>query len=600
MRLVEVRLANFRAYQEEQSFNVSDLTALIGRNDAGKSTVLDALGLFFDHQLCKADVGDRCVHSSEDAEVSVTCVFTELPEAIVLDDTSETSLKDEYLVTGNGSLAIKKVFSGKTFKAEPYILAIHPSIPDCCDLLTKKNPELKKLASQLKAAADERSNTSLRKAIRNAFEDLRLKPSLINLKSTTGKEIWSAIEAQLPIFNLFRADRPSTDDESEVQDPLRVAIKEALRSQSIELNRIAECVRQQTLDVAQRTLAKLGELDPTLAKSLTPVFRADPKWESLFKLSLDGDDGIPVNKRGSGVRRLILLSFFQAEVERLRVAAGEKAVIYAIEEPETSQHPENQRRVVDALVRISEEPGRQVLLTTHVPALAARLPVHGVRYVTQNDHTRKAIQERADMQIIASDLGVLPDLFGPVKILVCVEGPTDVDIIRVLARVVRTEDPDLPDLDSADIVMIPLGGDTLKDWVNRRYLKDFNLPEFHLYDGDKATSAKHELTSLSKRGDGSVGLLTKKREIENYLHEATLPEQVKGKVKITDDCDVEAELRAALGKKRLGGRKLKRILAEECAPRMNAGLLKDRNGFEEVRSWLKTIGSVLEQASVKG
>ena len=59
-------------------------------------------------------------------------------------------------------------------------------------------------------------------------------------------------------------------------------------------------------------------------------------------------------------------------------------------------------------------------------------------------------------------------------------------------------------------------------------------------------------------------------------------------------------MRAALGKKQLGGRKLKRILAEECAPRMTARLLKDRNGFEEVRSWLKTIGSVLEQSSANG
>ena len=108
MRLVEVRLANFRAYQEEQAFSVSDLTALIGRNDAGKSTVLDALGLFFDHQLCKADPGDRCVHSSEDAEVSVTCIFCDLPDSIVLDDSSETSLREEYLLTESGTLAIRK------------------------------------------------------------------------------------------------------------------------------------------------------------------------------------------------------------------------------------------------------------------------------------------------------------------------------------------------------------------------------------------------------------------------------------------------------------------------------------------------------------
>lgn len=598
MRLIEVRIANFRAYQTEQSFVVTDLTALIGRNDVGKSTLLDALGLFFEHSLCKADERDRCVHAEMDAEVSVTCVFTDLPEKLVLDDSSETTLADEYLLDSAGRLVLTKVFAGKTFKAEPFVDAFHPRVQQCADLLTKKNGELKRIAATVGASADERSNVSLRSAIRKAFPDLQLSQIRLPLKAESGKEIWSALERHLPLFNLFRADRPSTDEESEVQDPLRLAVKEALQAQTAELERIAEDVRKKTLAVASRTLDKLAALDPALAKSLNPVFRTDQKWESLFKLSLDGDDGIPVNKRGSGVRRLILLSFFQAEVERLSAENGNRAVIYAIEEPETSQHPDNQRRVVDALVRLSEEPGRQVILTTHVPALAARLPVQGVRYVTQSNATRRSIESNADMRAIAGDLGVLPDLFGPVKVLVCVEGPTDIEIVRVLARIVRMEHPNLIDLDAPDVVMIPLGGDTLKDWVNRRYLKEFNLPEFHMYDGDKRLTASADLAALTARGDGSRGLLTQKREIENYLHEDTLPPQVRGRFKITDDCDVEAELANALGKSKLGGRKLKRILSEECAPRMTAALLKKRDAFAEVVSWLEGIGATMARDRV--
>ena len=63
-------------------------------------------------------------------------------------------------------------------------------------------------------------------------------------------------------------------------------------------------------------------------------------------MALRDGNGVPVNKRGSGARRLILLSFFRAQAER---AAGGKEVIYAIEEPETSQHPDNQRALAEAL-----------------------------------------------------------------------------------------------------------------------------------------------------------------------------------------------------------------------------------------------------------
>ncbi|BAR96669.1 predicted ATP-dependent endonuclease, OLD family [Prevotella intermedia] len=42
----------------------------------------------------------------------------------------------------------------------------------------------------------------------------------------------------------------------------------------------------------------------------------DLKWAELFKsVSIEGNDGIAMNKRGSGVRRLILLNFFRAKAE---------------------------------------------------------------------------------------------------------------------------------------------------------------------------------------------------------------------------------------------------------------------------------------------
>ena len=46
MKLKEVRIRNFRCYKDEVSITFDDLTALVGRNDAGKSTIMDALDIF--------------------------------------------------------------------------------------------------------------------------------------------------------------------------------------------------------------------------------------------------------------------------------------------------------------------------------------------------------------------------------------------------------------------------------------------------------------------------------------------------------------------------------------------------------------------------
>jgi DNA repair exonuclease SbcCD ATPase subunit len=42
VKLIELRLRNFRCFRDETSIGFDDLTALVGRNDAGKSTIMDA------------------------------------------------------------------------------------------------------------------------------------------------------------------------------------------------------------------------------------------------------------------------------------------------------------------------------------------------------------------------------------------------------------------------------------------------------------------------------------------------------------------------------------------------------------------------------
>lgn len=51
MKLKQLKLKNFRGYNSDTYLEVSDLTALIGKNDAGKSTILEALEIFFNNKL---------------------------------------------------------------------------------------------------------------------------------------------------------------------------------------------------------------------------------------------------------------------------------------------------------------------------------------------------------------------------------------------------------------------------------------------------------------------------------------------------------------------------------------------------------------------
>lgn len=58
-------------------------------------------------------------------------------------------------------------------------------------------------------------------------------------------------------------------------------------------------------------------MDPAVANSLNPVIpTADKlKWADVFKaVSISGDEDIPINKRGSGVKRLVLLNFSEQKL----------------------------------------------------------------------------------------------------------------------------------------------------------------------------------------------------------------------------------------------------------------------------------------------
>ena len=418
MRLVEVALENFRGYAQRTVLSVDNLTILVGRNDAGKSTFLDALDVVLGGG--KMDASDINVRAPVNSYVSIECAFDDLPDSLTLDAGSKTTLKDEYLVDELGRLRLRWMYEiggdaidRRLGKQQVRVIALHPGNSELADLHSKKNADLKRMVETAGVAGEceLNNNASMRQALWKQAclsNALNCKLTELDLSKEDGKSIFSQIQTALPMFVLFRADRPSTDQDAEVQDPMKVAVRTALEELRSEVDAIKDKVREKALEVAGRTVNSLREFDESLAASLEPVF-ADPKIESAFRLTLLGDDGIAVNKRGSGVRRLVLFSFFRAEVERRQLDSGGRGVIYAIEEPETAQHPNFQRRVINTLWQLSETDGYQVNATTHSPGLAELIPSDALRLVSNDGTNRKvAVGDDALLEAVRT-LGVVPD-----------------------------------------------------------------------------------------------------------------------------------------------------------------------------------------------
>ena len=527
MKLEKLIIKNFRVFKEEREITFSDLTAFVGCNDIGKSTILEALEIFFNNETVKIEKADISVYAEDGADIEISCCFSGFPEQLIIDSTASTSLDEEYLLNRNGFLEIKKVFtiSSKTTE-KVYIVCEHPSNENINDLMMLNITDLRRRASALgiETIDDLRVKADIRKAIRELVTPIILETKQVQVDKEGGKDVYESIKKYLPIYALFQTDRQSRDDDREVLDPLKVAIKEALQIMSDELEQINSQVRDKAMEIAEQTLGKLQEMDPELASILVPDFKTEPKYDSIYKLSISSDNGIPINKRGSGVRRLILLSFFRAEAERRMIDTNATSVIYAFEEPETSQHPDYQKLLVDALIDISESDNSQVILTTHTPALGGILPTWSLRFLHKNENGENVVSSGSDdiLDRICNALGILPEPINVgAKGILLVEGPSDVFFYNHLSEKLCEGDHIDSSLKDKNIIVAPAGGvDTLKNWITRRIIDQFNIPWGIYIDSDIGTSKEEDRREMvnNLRVSGIKAYSTKKREGENYIH----------------------------------------------------------------------------------
>lgn len=399
MKLVKLILENFRGYKNRTEIDIVDFTVFVGKNDVGKSTILEALDIFFNDgqgtvKLDKDDLSKNC--SAED-EILIGCIFDVSDMGIVIDDSYQTSLKKEYLLNRSGKLEILKRYKNGG-KPKAFLVANHPTNEGFSDLLLKKQSELRAIVDTLKISdVDKTKNAEMRTAIWRAIPTLVLDEREIDISKEDAKKIAEKLWGYLPLFALFQADRKNSDGDSEVQDPMKLAVRKALSEPEIvdALEKVSSQVWQTLEDVANRTLEKLKEMNPAVADGLSvrlPLVK-DLKWGDVFKsVSIIGTDEVPINKRGSGIRRLVLLNFFRVEADWLRENQQQRGVIYAIEEPETSQHLSHQRELIRALMCISNRESAQVLLTTHSPSVVKMLCFDNLRLIRDCENGGKKIE----------------------------------------------------------------------------------------------------------------------------------------------------------------------------------------------------------------
>lgn len=203
-------------------------------------------------------------------------------------------------------------------------------------------------------------------------------------------------------------------------------------------------------------------------------------------------------------------------------------------------------------MRALAEAGDQVALTTHVPALAALVPLESLRFVDRDPTTnqvrvRDGSQEEGVYQEIADTLGILPDPLAErgIRVAVLVEGKTDIDALRSFISVLVAAG-EIDAIDEQKVFWTIGGGDnTLQDWVERRYLDKLNVPQVMLQDSDRTSAAlpissgKQSWLQDMQARPRTTAFLTRKRSMDNYFHPETLGRLTNGILTIPAAVDLD-------------------------------------------------------------
>lgn len=615
MILKRLKLKNFRGYTDIVVDFDSNMNVIIWRNDVGKSTILEALEIFFNSEKIKIDISDLSVYNSEPV-IEIACCFDVGDGRILVDATNYSTCKDEFLLNNEGLLEVKHTWDcskGKITASsqKTYIVAMYP---------TKYNPPLiQEKISNLQKRYDlykddpiyvpetRTKSAELRKAIyaKELNDPIELSLTDIDISKEDGKKIVESISKQLPMFCLFESDRKNTDKDAEIQDPLKAVTKSVISDMEDQITQMQEEVKQKVEEIGRKTIKKLSELDSSIAQNIQPKVTLKP-IDSSFSFDLVSDNDIPLNKRGSGVRRLILLSYFRADAEEKLRENDNRQMIYAIEEPETSQHPDYQRMILSTLLELSEKDTHQIIVTSHTPEIAKMVDVNQLIFIKKDEHGMPHI-ERNDMNKIkgiAESLGILP--YAKTKTVVYVEGPNDVNFLTAINHNIP-ELKDIVDLSDNDFSLIPLNGGHLIDWVNKDYFSESPIKEIYIVDNDVEKYVKL-IETIQKEDDGRrFGWHTKLPEMENYIAPELIEDQFDidlSKYKDTwFDIDVPKTLLNLVNPEIKDAKKrevvIKQILNQSVSKKITKDILMGMNCWDEIEGWFKKIRDINNGTYVK-
>jgi putative ATP-dependent endonuclease of the OLD family len=418
MYVRRITACNFRTFGTEaegKQLNLvlnQGLNVLVGENDAGKSSIVDALRYALsttsNDYLRIEDLDFHVSNSVRADELTIEIEFADLSKdqkAALLDWLTIERDKEPYLVIH--LRARRRIDVTESRNLQP-IVRTHSGAGG-------NGPEIG-------AAARELIRATYLKPLRDAVSELRPKK---------GSRLSQVLRAQKAMkdqgINQFDPKNPDVPPNTLVE----VMAQAQHRISGL---KVIKDVRD---DLNMHYLTKLSFEDAPLQSDIQMASEPSlvqilEKMELTLGPPLSVGDG-EACERGLGYNNVLFMA-----AELLLLGSGMELALLLIEEPEAHLHPQLQARVLEMLSTRADNDGIQIILSTHSPNIAASAPVENVILVCKGRtfplRKNETKLDESDYRYLSRFLDVTKaNLFFARGVLI-VEGPAEELLLPALAQ----------------------------------------------------------------------------------------------------------------------------------------------------------------------
>jgi putative ATP-dependent endonuclease of the OLD family len=338
VKLRELKIHNFRSIIDA-TIEAHDYVLFVGANNAGKSSVLNAIRAFYDDAKWTAE--DFPKAGSTDPEVWIQLAFE-------LDDAEWASLADKYKAGANPNrLTVRRYFKSddktRVQASQSNIFGLVEGVLDSEMFYGARNVGAAKVGQVLYVPAlttpAEQTKMTGPSPLRNMLNFLLKK---LVAKSSAFDEVNHALE------NLNEEARQKNGFLSEISTPLN----NALSSWRVQIDLSVNPVVPEDIS---KNLIRYAFFDAAL-----------------------GAVGLDLEKFGHGFQRSVIYELirlaptFKDEKTSTKKEFNPDFNLVLFEEPEAFLHPSQQEVMAFHLRRLAGEPNQQVFITTHSPTFAGK------------------------------------------------------------------------------------------------------------------------------------------------------------------------------------------------------------------------------------